>query len=112
MAKSCNQIPPMPHLRMPQTLAPRIYSYVRFSSEKQLKGDSLRRQNELIDKYAKEKGLELDAEFRLVDLGVSAYRGQNLKEGKLGRFLQAIREKKVCAGSVLLVESLDRLTRF
>jgi len=96
---------------MPQSPVPRIYSYVRFSSEKQLRGDSLRRQNELIDKYTKEKGLELDDEFRLVDLGVSAYRGQNLKEGKLGRFLTAIRERKVCRGSVLLVESLDRITR-
>ncbi len=96
---------------MPLTPAPRIYSYVRFSSEKQLKGDSLRRQNELIDKYTKEKGLELDDEFRLADLGKSAYLGQNVKDGKLGLFLQAVREKKVGPDSVLLVESLDRLTR-
>lgn len=90
---------------------PRIYSYVRFSSERQLKGDSLRRQNELIDRYTKQKGYKLDSEFRYVDVGVPAFRGQNLKEGKLRLFIEAIREGKVPVGSVLLIESLDRLTR-
>lgn len=91
--------------------SPRIYSYVRFSSERQLKGDSLTRQNQLIDRYTKEKGYELDSEFRYVDVGVPAFRGQNLKEGKLRHFIAAIREGKVPHGSVLLLESLDRLTR-
>lgn len=90
---------------------PRIYSYVRFSSEKQLKGDSLRRQNELIEKYTKKHGYELDEEFRYVDLGVSAFRGKNIKEGKLKYFLDAIKENKVAENSILLIESLDRLTR-
>lgn len=65
----------------------------------------------LIDRYTKEKGYQLDEEFRYVDVGVSAFRGQNLKEGRLRHFIEAIREKKVPAGSVLLLESLDRLTR-
>jgi DNA invertase Pin-like site-specific DNA recombinase len=90
---------------------PRIYSYVRFSSEKQLTGDSLRRQNELIEKYTKKNGYELDEEFRYVDLGVSAFRGKNIKEGKLKYFLDAIKENKVAENSILLIESLDRLTR-
>jgi len=93
------------------TPTPKIYSYVRFSSERQLTGDSLRRQNDLIDKYVKERGLELDEKFRLVDLGVSAYKGKNATEGNLKYFLQAIEEKKVAPGSILLMESLDRLTR-
>lgn len=93
------------------TTPPKIYSYVRFSSERQLSGDSLRRQNELIDKYVKERGLELDDKFRLVDLAVSAFTGKNATEGSLKYFLQAIDEKKVAPGSILLVESLDRLTR-
>ena len=91
--------------------APRIYSYVRFSSEKQLKGDSLRRQNELIEKYTKKHGYELDEEFRYVDLGISAFHGKNVKEGKLKYFLDAIKENKVAENSILLIESLDRLTR-
>jgi DNA invertase Pin-like site-specific DNA recombinase len=96
---------------MSESPSPRIYSYVRFSSERQLKGDSLRRQNELIDKYTKEKGYKLDSEFRYVDVGISAFKGRNLKEGKLRHFIEAIREKKVPEGSILLIESLDRLTR-
>lgn len=95
----------------PSLPPPRIYSYVRFSSERQLKGDSLKRQNELIDRYTKLKGYELDSQFRYVDVGVPAFRGQNLKEGKLRYFIEAIREKKVPPGSILLIESLDRLTR-
>lgn len=95
----------------PQQQPPRIYSYVRFSSERQLKGDSLKRQNEMIDRYTKQKGYELDSAFRYVDVGVPAFRGQNLKDGKLRLFIEAIRENKVPVGSVLLVESLDRITR-
>lgn len=94
-----------------QTPPRRIYSYVRFSSERQLKGDSLKRQNDLIDLYTKKKGYELDSQFRYVDVGVPAFRGQNLKEGKLRYFIEAIREGKVPLGSILLIESLDRLTR-
>jgi len=44
-------------------------------------------------------------------MGVSAFRGQNLREGKLRLFIDAIRENKVPPGSILLIESLDRLTR-
>jgi DNA invertase Pin-like site-specific DNA recombinase len=90
---------------------PKIYSYVRFSSERQLNGDSLKRQNELIDRYTKREGYVLDSEFRYVDVGISAFRGENLKEGKLSLFLNAIQEQRVSPGSILLIESLDRLTR-
>src|SRR5262249_3377567 len=45
------------------------------------------------------------------DLGVSAYRGDNVEIGRLGAFLQAVREGIVPQGSYLLVESLDRLSR-
>jgi len=74
-------------------------------------GDSLRRQNELIDKYTKEKKLELDSEFRYTDMGISAFRGENIREGMLGKFLECIRDGMVAPDSVLLVESLDRITR-
>jgi len=96
---------------MPTMPTPRIYSYVRFSSEPQLRGDSLRRQNELIDKYAKEKNLTLDDELRFEDRGISAFRGENLAKGALGQFVESVREGRIAAGSVLLVESLDRITR-
>jgi DNA invertase Pin-like site-specific DNA recombinase len=47
----------------------------------------------------------------LADLGVSAYRGKNIKEGRLGAFLEMIKDKKIEEGSVLIVESLDRFSR-
>ncbi len=45
-------------------------------------------------------------------MGVSAYRGLNVEEDRgLGAFLYAIRQGLVEPGSVLLVESLDRISR-
>src|SRR5688572_4057085 len=58
-----------PH-QMPHARRPRAYSYLRFSRPEQIRGDSLRRQTELSERYARENGLELDA--TLEDRGVSA----------------------------------------
>lgn len=87
------------------------YSYVRMSTEGQLKGDSLRRQLEQSSRYASEHGLTLIKTFNLADYGVSAFKGQNVASGNLGRFLDAVRAGKIARGSYLLVESLDRLSR-
>jgi DNA invertase Pin-like site-specific DNA recombinase len=54
---------------------PTAYSYVRFSTPEQSKGDSLRRQQALSEAYALENGLTLDTTLTFHDLGVSAYRG-------------------------------------
>lgn len=96
---------------MPPNAAPRAYSYLRFSTPEQSKGDSLRRQTALAEEYAKQHGLTLDSELRLRDLGVSAFRGDNAAVGALGAFLQAIRDGLVPKGSLLLVEALDRISR-
>ncbi len=91
---------------------PAAYSYIRMSTNLQLKGDSRRRQLELSEQYARENGLELVADFQLEDIGISAFKGANLAAGSaLGAFLQAIRGGKIPTGSYLLVESLDRLSR-
>jgi DNA invertase Pin-like site-specific DNA recombinase len=42
---------------------------------------------------------------------VSAYKGANVKEGALGRFLDAAKAGKIPRGSFLLVESIDRISR-
>lgn len=89
----------------------KAFSYVRMSTDLQLKGDSLRRQLEASRDYAAANGLELVEAAELQDIGISAYRGKNLESGALGRFLTAIREGKVPKGSYLLVESMDRLSR-
>lgn len=90
---------------------PRCYSYVRFSTPEQAKGDSLRRQLERTREYARNHGLELDDELTIKDIGVSGYTGENIERGQLGVFYQAIINGRVAPGSVLVVESLDRLSR-
>jgi DNA invertase Pin-like site-specific DNA recombinase len=90
---------------------PKAYSYIRFSSVKQQKGDSVERQTRLSLEYAARNGLELDTELSMSDLGISAYDRSNLKKGALGQFLRLVEEGRIPRGSYLLVESLDRLSR-
>lgn len=88
-----------------------IYSYTRFSSEKQRHGDSVRRQVEAVEQWAKMSGGGLRLDTSLRDEGVPGFRGRNAKVGALARFLKAIEEGMVAPGSVLVVENLDRLSR-
>ena len=87
------------------------FSYLRFSTPEQASGDSRRRQLAMAEKYAAEHHLALDRHLSFRDLGVSAYRGKNAKEGALRAFLDAIEHNLVPPNSYLLVESLDRLSR-
>ncbi len=90
----------------------KAYSYIRFSTPEQLKGDSLRRQLEMSERYAKEHNLVLDDKLRFKDEGVSAFHKSNLDSGKeLWGFLNAVESGLVPTNSFLLVESLDRLSR-
>ena len=89
----------------------KAYSYIRMSTDAQLQGDSLRRQVERTAKFAEENDLVLDQSLDLHDIGRSAYDGSNVEKGRLGEFLQAVRDGKVEKGSYLVVESLDRLSR-
>lgn len=95
----------------PPTDRPKAYSYVRMSTDLQLKGDSLRRQKEASRRYADEHSLELIEDIDLHDIGVSAYKGKNIASGAFGRFLESVREGKIEQGSYLLVESFDRMSR-
>lgn len=92
-------------------MQPQCYSYIRFSTPEQLKGDSLRRQLELSETFAKENGLELDTTLSMRDLGLSAFHGHHRAKGALGQFLRLVHDGRVAKDSVLLVESLDRLSR-
>ncbi|MBM6592391.1 recombinase family protein [Microvirga pudoricolor] len=90
---------------------PKAYSYLRFSTADQAKGDSYRRQLALAEDYARTRGLDLDRSLSFEDLGVSAFSGRNKKRGALKLFLDAVEEDIIPAGSFLLVESLDRISR-
>lgn len=92
----------------------KAYSYVRMSTDSQLKGDSLRRQLEASASYAKANNLELIDSIdgiSLNDIGVSAFNGINTQKGAFATFLKALEDNLIEPNSVLLVESLDRLSR-
>jgi DNA invertase Pin-like site-specific DNA recombinase len=88
----------------------RAYSYVRFSTPEQEKDHSLRRQVEQSEAYCQAHGLTLDDSLRLTDRGLSAFHGVHRAKGALGEFHRLVEGGEVEPGSVLLVESLDRLS--
>jgi hypothetical protein len=71
------------------------FFYLRFSTPEQAAGDSRRRQLAMAEKYASDHHLQLDVGLSFRDLGVSAYRGRNAKEGALRAFLDAIEHNLV-----------------
>lgn len=88
----------------------KAYSYIRFSTPEQRKGNSLDRQVALAADYAAKHGLELSTET-YEDLGVSAFSGANAETGALAAFREAVEKGLIDQGSYLLVESLDRISR-
>ncbi|MGX9869030.1 recombinase family protein [Enterobacter mori] len=92
---------------------PFCYSYSRVSQSHQAgeDRDGLKRQRRSLDKWLKNNP-EYILDDVIVDSGVSAYKGHNLKQDAgLGAFLQLIQEGKIQRGSALLIEELSRLTR-
>lgn len=90
------------------------YSYLRFSSPEQAKGDSVRRQTELRDQWLIRNNIVLDNSLKLRDEGISGYSGkhrENPDRHALATFLELVRSNRIARGSYLIVESLDRLTR-
>ena len=94
-------------------LDPVAYSYIRFSTDEQRRGDSLRRQTEAALAWCQRNCVTLDTSLTLHDLGTSAYTGSHRKNpdrNALAAFLRLVEQGKVLRGSYLIVESLDRLT--
>jgi DNA invertase Pin-like site-specific DNA recombinase len=90
------------------------YSYIRFSSKKQERGDSIRRQAGMAEEWmGRHPEHILDTTLRLRDLGVSAFRGKNLdkSKGDLGKFIALAKEGRITPGSILLLERIDRFSR-
>ena len=59
-----------------QTNRAKAYSYLRFSTPDQMRGDSFRRQTDAAREYAELNGLDLDGELSFRDLGGSAYQSK------------------------------------
>lgn len=107
------------------TMPVRAYSYLRFSSGRQARGDSKRRQSvygtaDELDKggmavfaaeVCKIENAVLDASLRFEDYAVSAFRGKNFRVGAMAEFARMVREGRICSGSILILENLDRLSR-
>ena len=93
------------------TSALTAYLYIRYSTDEQGSGDSARRQLALGTEYAAKNGLLLPKEHILEDFGISAFRGANIKTGKLGQFMKMLAGGEIKPGTILLVEDIDRLSR-
>jgi DNA invertase Pin-like site-specific DNA recombinase len=89
---------------------PKAHSYIRFSSSKQDKGTSLKRQQDLINKWLlKNPEIELSM-LTYNDYGKSGFHGDHLKHD-FGRLLDAIESNKIKHGDFILVEAIDRIGR-
>lgn len=99
---------------------PLAFSYRRFSSPQQAKGDSAARQEETIAAYCAQHNLTLD-QRTFDDFGRSAFAIRKQKGGRrlkvrtaqdsLQAFLDLLEAGDIPKGSKLIVENLDRLTR-
>jgi DNA invertase Pin-like site-specific DNA recombinase len=90
----------------------KLYSYARFSSDKQKEGDSIHRQLGLAEEFVvlhPQYNLELINRYQ--DEAVSAKKGRNITVGMLGEFLRDVKSSEVEKGSWLGIEDFDRLSR-
>jgi len=86
-----------------------VYAYIRFSTDRQSDGDSVGRQSQAINAYCAANGLTVGEWIR--DLGKSAFTGSNRRTGELAKFITRVTAGEIAAGSTLIVESVDRLSR-
>ena len=87
-----------------------VYSYIRFSSKAQKLGYGEVRQLEQLNRFFEQYPQARQIE-KYEDLGVSAFRGKNLKSGQLAKFVERIKAKEILPNALLLVESFDRISR-
>lgn len=89
---------------------PLAIPYIRFSTKDQLSGSSLERQQAAVNNWlGRHPGFDLSPET-YADLGLSGT-GAHIERGRLGALLVAIESGMIPAGSVILIEAVDRLTR-
>lgn len=91
------------------SLMHKSYLYLRFSTKKQEHGDSYRRQHEDAVKWCESHNAELNTQT-FEDLGISAFK-EGGKRPALADLIEAIKLGKIPAGSFVLVEDDDRLSR-
>lgn len=87
-------------------------SYSRVSSARQTgeDRDGIARQQALFDDFCRRHNLH-PAPERILDAGISAFRGKHRRRGGLGQLLDAAQAGAVPPGSVIVIEDLDRFSR-
>jgi DNA invertase Pin-like site-specific DNA recombinase len=83
--------------------------YIRFSTGPQERGDSRRRQYDDCLAYCTTHGLHVSEVVE--DLGRSAYKGDHLSVGNLGKLTARIVRGEIASGTTIVVEKMDRLSR-
>jgi DNA invertase Pin-like site-specific DNA recombinase len=83
-------------------------AYIRWSSDDQSEGHSIKRQTDGIAEYARRNGLEISE--TIIDDGRSAFTGEHIAKGEFGKFLKRAGAGKY-RGFALIAEDPDRLTR-
>jgi DNA invertase Pin-like site-specific DNA recombinase len=97
---------------MQERNTPRAYAYSRISSAgSQLAGGGLDRQAASAREWCERNGFDLDETLHLSDPGRSGYSGDHLRRGALGRFVAMAQAGEIPAGSTLICEAVDRLSR-
>jgi DNA invertase Pin-like site-specific DNA recombinase len=90
----------------------KLFSYARYSSDKQREGTSIIRQLTLAEEFV---ATHPQFNFQLIneyeDEGRSAHSGKHLTVGRLGEFLKDVKSDKIEKGSWLGFEDMDRLNR-
>jgi hypothetical protein len=90
----------------------KLYSYARFSSDKQKDGTSIERQLGLAEEFVTlHPHLNLQLINRYQDEAISAKKGRNITVGMLGEFLRDVKKGEVEKGSWLGIEDFNRLSR-
>lgn len=89
---------------------PKAYRYHRFSTPEQDTGTSLERQRTATKRLCEKHGWEVVGPA-LEDKGLSAWKGDHLRVGELGRFSDRVAMGEIEPGSILVIENLDRLSR-
>ena len=89
---------------------PTAFSYVRFSSDQQKHGASLKRQNDMAGAWLADHPEYQRSELKFEDLGISGYKGKHL-DNAFGRLLAAIENGTIAKGDCVLIEAIDRAGR-
>lgn len=92
-------------------MQPKIYSYQRISSKKQATGTGIDQQKEskVLQELAEKYQLPVSTEV-FQDIGKSAFKGDHLDHA-FGAIKERINDGRIAKGSILVISSLDRLSR-